>query len=186
MSFRAWSTRLNCCEAVVPRPEFRAILDVLARHEVDFVVIGGVAAVLHGAPVATFDLDIVHARDASNVRRLMSALREMGAYYRERPELRKLPDEEHLAGPGHHLLLTGSGPLDVLGVVATGDAYQELAGHVTTLDLGGGLSVQVLDLDVLIVIKERLDRERDRAALPILRRTLREREDRKGGTTGSG
>lgn len=45
-----------------PRPSFRAALDVLARHRVDFVVVGGVAAVLNGAPISTFDLDIVHAR----------------------------------------------------------------------------------------------------------------------------
>jgi len=161
---------------VAQRPEFRAILEVLAQHKVDFVIVGGVAAALHGAPVATFDLDIVHSREGSNVDRLVSALRELGAYYRERPELRKPPDHEYLKGPGHHLLMTDAGPLDVLGAVATGDTYDQLTAHSTKLDLTGGLSVLVLDLAGIIAIKERLDRERDRAVLPILRRTLRERE----------
>ena len=158
------------------RPEFRAILEVLAQHKVDFVIVGGVAAALHGAPVTTFDLDIVHSREGSNVDRLVSALRELGAYYRERPEWRKPPDQEYLKGPGHHLLMTGAGPLDLLGAVATGDTYDQLAPHSTKLDLTGGVSVLVLDLAGIIAIKERLDRERDRAVLPILRRTLRERQ----------
>jgi len=61
-------------------------------------------------------------------------------------------------GPGHHLLLTEAGPLDLLGAVATGDSYDDLAGHSTSLDLGNGLSVRVLDLGSIIAIKERLGR----------------------------
>jgi len=44
-----------------PKPDFFAILEALAAHKVDFIVVGGVAAVLQGAPIATFDLDVVHA-----------------------------------------------------------------------------------------------------------------------------
>ena len=57
------------------RPSIRAALDVLSAHAVDFIVVGGVAAVLGGAPISTFDVDIVHARDDANVARLVSALR---------------------------------------------------------------------------------------------------------------
>jgi hypothetical protein len=42
-------------------------------HQVNFVVVGGVCAVLHGAPVATFDLDVVHSQDSANIRRLLSS-----------------------------------------------------------------------------------------------------------------
>jgi hypothetical protein len=62
---------------------FRAALEVLARHHVDFIVVGGVAAVLNGAPVSTFDLDIVHARTDANLDRLMHALGELEAHYRD-------------------------------------------------------------------------------------------------------
>ena len=55
------------------------LLGVLARHQVDFIVVGGVAAVIQGAPVNTFDLDVVHARTPDNIERLLGALRELDA-----------------------------------------------------------------------------------------------------------
>ena len=62
----------------------RRILGILAAHHVRFVVVGGVAAVLHGAPLATFDLDIVRDRSADNVKRLLGALDALGARSRGR------------------------------------------------------------------------------------------------------
>jgi hypothetical protein len=91
------------------------ILKVLTQHRVDFIVVGGVSAVLHGAPVTTFDLDVVHARNRENVARMLSALEELEAVYRVQPERQLRPDESNLTGPGHQLLLTKFGPLDVLG-----------------------------------------------------------------------
>jgi hypothetical protein len=85
------------------------ILKVLTRRRVDFIIVGGVSAVLHGAPVTTFDLGVVHARDPENVTRLLSTLEELQAVYRVQPE-RQLR-------PGHQLLLTRFGPLDVLGLI---------------------------------------------------------------------
>jgi len=60
------------------------ILKVLTRHRVDFIIVGGVSAVLHGAPVTTFDLDVVHSRDQKNLARLLAALQELEAVYRAR------------------------------------------------------------------------------------------------------
>jgi hypothetical protein len=48
-------------------PDFLAILRTLSDYKVDFIVVGGVCAVLHGAPLATFDLDVVHCRSADNL-----------------------------------------------------------------------------------------------------------------------
>ena len=56
-------------------PDFLEILGILVEHKADFIVVGGVCAVLHGAPVTTFDLDLVHSRSADNLARLMSALK---------------------------------------------------------------------------------------------------------------
>jgi hypothetical protein len=64
-------------------PKFKEALEVLAGHHVDFVVVGGVAAVLGGAPISTFDLDIVHDRTQTNVVRLLSALTDLDARYRD-------------------------------------------------------------------------------------------------------
>lgn len=52
-----------------PKPDFLEILQGLTAHHVDFIVVGGVCAVLHGAPVATFDLDVVHSRQLENLHR---------------------------------------------------------------------------------------------------------------------
>jgi hypothetical protein len=63
-------------------PRFLDLLRALSEAEVEYIVVGGVAAVLLGAPVTTFDLDVVHRRDAANVERLQKVLAEIDAHYR--------------------------------------------------------------------------------------------------------
>ena len=58
------------------------MLRVLNEHRVAYIVVDGVCAVFHGAPVTTFDLDIVHARDAENIERTLSALNVLDAHSR--------------------------------------------------------------------------------------------------------
>ena len=98
-----------------PIPDFLEILKILAKHKVDFIVVGGVCAVIHGAPVTTFDLDMVHSRSQDNLSRLVSALRELNAYYRGRGDQQLRPELSHLSSPEHQLLMTKFGPLDVFG-----------------------------------------------------------------------
>lgn len=157
-----------------PSADFRAILEVLSSHQVEFIIVGGVSAVLNGAPITTFDLDIVHERQPGNLRRLLEALRALDAYYRFQPQEKVRPDETRLDSPGHQLLMTRHGPLDVLGSVGSDQAYADLIDHSAPVEIGGGSDVRVLDLDTLIAIKEQLNTEKDRAALPILRRTRNE------------
>jgi predicted nucleotidyltransferase len=156
------------------RPSFRAALEVLARHRVDFIIVGGVAAVLNGAPISTFDLDIVHARNDANIDRLMNALTELHAVYRDQTNRQLPPDTALLAGDGHHLFRTRLGPVDVLGKIGAGRAYEELIADSVELPLGD-FSVRILDLAALIRVKEETAREKDLAVLAILRRTLAER-----------
>jgi hypothetical protein len=145
---------------------------------VEFLIVGGVAAVLQGAPINTFDLDVVHSTDPANVSRVLAALEELDAIYRARPDLRLRPNASHLSSAGHQLLITRLGPLDLLGSIGSGRDYQDLLVHTTELKVGPSMSVRVLDLETQIAIKEEVGGEKDRAALPILRRTLEER--RKG------
>ena len=98
-----------------PVPNFLEILRVLTHYQVDFIVVGGVCAVLQGAPITTFDLDIVHSRKPENLDRLITALEALEAYYRVRHDLKLKPTLSHLSSPGHQLLMTRYGPLDVLG-----------------------------------------------------------------------
>jgi len=157
-----------------PAPDFLAILEELTAQSVDFIVIGGIGAALQGAPVTTFDLDLVHSREAENVKRLLLALQALEAIYREQPERRLTPSAVALAGPGHHLLMTRAGPLDLLGAVVGERSYDELIGHAFPIQLAPGKSIPVLDLPTLIRLKEELGREKDLAMLPVLRRTLEE------------
>lgn len=157
------------------RTDFLAILKILTAHRVDFIVVGGVCAVLQGAPVTTFDLDIVHSRDSGNVDRLLGALEALAAHYRLQPERRMQPQASHLLSEGHQLLMTRFGPLDVLGAIGNGHDYPKLLDHSTEMDIGTGPAVRTLQLKTLIEIKEETAGEKDKAVLPVLRRTLEER-----------
>jgi len=156
------------------------ILKVLTRHRVDFIIVGGVSAVLHGAPVTTFDLDVVHARDRENIVRLLSALEELEAVYRARPERQLRPGESHLASPGHQLLLTKFGPLDVSGMIGKSRTWEDLHGRTRTMEIESSVVVRVLDLETLIAVKEELGFPKDVAVLPVLRQALKERSERQG------
>lgn len=153
-------------------PRFKDALEVFARHHVELIVVGGVAAVIGGAPVATFDLDVVHAREAANLGRLRAALDELEAHYRDPAGRLLRPEAQDLAGPGHHLLITRCGPVDLLGAIGRGRSYQDLLPDALAIDLGG-VTVQVLGLAALIRTKEEAGRDKDRAVLALLRQALR-------------
>ena len=156
------------------------LLRVLAEHDVSFLVVGGVCAVIHGAPVSTFDLDIVPERSGENVARLLSALASVDAVHRDLAGRSIPPDASRLSGPGHNLFMTRSGPLVVLGTIGEGRDFSTLASHSRTIALGEGLTARVLDLEALIEVKREAGREKDLSTLPILVRTLEERRRKEG------
>ncbi|MGH9416023.1 MAG: hypothetical protein ACRD01_05290 [Terriglobales bacterium] len=159
--------------------EFSLLLRALTDGEVAFLLVGGLSAVLQGAPVDTFDVDIVHRRDPANVERLLRVLDSLDAIYRAEPERQLLPTAGHLLSPGHQNLLTRLGPLDVLGAIGDNQDYDNLLPSCDPMDLGPGLTVRVLRLDRYIAFKEALGGDKDRAVLPTLRQTLRERQARR-------
>lgn len=154
--------------------DYESILRVLARHGVDFIVIGGVCANMHGAPLLTFDLDIVHDRKPDNLERLAAALKELRAYYWEHLNKRLEPEIRTMALPGHHLLDTDAGRLDLIGTVVGGKGYDELLSHTVLQQLDAELQVRLLDLPTLIEIKEATGRDKDKLAAMILKQTLLE------------
>jgi hypothetical protein len=164
----------------MPTPSFdpQALLQILVRHEVDFIVVGGVCAALHGAPLNTFDLDLVHSRAADNIERLLIALQQLDAFFREHGERRLRPTASHLSSPGHQLLMTSAGPLDLLGTVAGDRGYTDLLPNTTIAAIREDLQVRLLDLPALIAIKEQTGRDKDKADLAVLRRTLEEKGKR--------
>lgn len=160
----------------MPDSDFLAVLRALREGGVEFAVVGGLAAVLNGAPVSTFDLDIVPARDEENVARLVRVLDSIDAIYRMQPERRLKPDAGHLTSSGHHNLITSCGPLDVLGTIGRGLGYEDLLPRTIEMETGGGVRVRVLNLATIIALKEELVGEKDLAVLPILRRTLEQKQ----------
>jgi len=160
----------------MPEGDFQAALLALREGGVEFVLVGGLAAVLQGAPVQTYDVDIVPARDEVNLAKLLRVLDSIDAIYRMQPSRRLKPDASHLRSPGHQNLVTTCGYLDVLGTIGRGSTYEDLLPHTIEMGIGGGLRVRVLDLATIIALKEELAGEKDLAALPLLRRTLAEKQ----------
>jgi hypothetical protein len=159
------------------QPKFRDLLECLCRHRVEYIVVGGVAAVLQGAPIATFDVDIVHSRAPENLDRLMVALADLDARYRDQTGRDLPPQRSLLAGDGHNLLMTRVGPLDALGSIGAGLSYEALLPETVAMQLDAFV-VRLLSLEALIRVKEELARDKDRAMIAILRRTLDEQRRR--------
>jgi hypothetical protein len=153
-----------------------ALLAKLCDAGVEFIIVGGTAAVLQGAPISTNDLDIVHRRTQENVARLLEVLRHLDATMRYDFAHRGLrPTAEMLTGRGQINLSTSLGPLDPLCELDIGQGYDELLAH-TRLVSDEGRQLRVLDLPMLIAVKTRAGRPKDRMALPILIATLQGRE----------
>jgi hypothetical protein len=151
--------------------KFLGLLRVLLCHGVEFFVVGGVAAQLEGAPILTLDLDILFDKAPENLDRLLAALRELKARYRDPAGWRIEPDLPKLETMQMHLLLTELGALDVLGVIGGGLTYQDLLSRTVLYELGEQ-RVRVLELGAVIETKEQANRDKDRAVLPVLRQTL--------------
>ena len=109
--------------------DLEALLRELVAANVEFIVVGGAAAVIHGAPITTQDLDIVPRQDAGGLERLLAALTALDTRFRPvRLDRDLAPTAEHLAGGGQLNLITRHGPLDVLLRLHDARGYDELIG----------------------------------------------------------
>lgn len=157
------------------RLSFIEMLEVLTRHRVDFIVVGGIAAILEGVPISTLDLDIVHPRALANNQRLLAALRELNARYKDPAGRLLLPDSSRLETLKTHLLLTDLGPLDVLTKVGKDLTYSDLLDRTNGHEIES-FQVRALDLRMIIETKEYANRPKDQIALIYLREALKLRE----------
>lgn len=149
-------------------------LRTLAASKSQFILVGGLAAVLNGAPIHTYDIDVVYSRKPENIARLLTVLESLDAVFRVQPERRLRPTASHLSASGHLNLLTRSGPLDLLATIGKNLGYDDLLSHSSEMEIGEKTRILVLDLETLIELKEELAGDKDVAVLPILRRTLKE------------
>lgn len=158
-------------------PVLGELLRVLERHEVRYVVIGAQAAVIHGVPLLTEDLDITPSRDAENLERLAAALHELEPILRTATDPEGVPfpvDAEMLATAETWTLTTRVGDLDLAFLPAGTQGYEDLRRDAMSVELGDALTVQVASLADVIRSKEAAGREKDRMQLPLMRRTLEE------------
>lgn len=145
-------------------------LRTLDRHAVSYVVIGGFAADLLGAPLNTNDLDICYERTASNMERLAAALKDLGASLRVAGVDEDLPfilEGKTLAAGDSFTFDTEAGALDVLGTPSGTNGYADLRARALAVPLGD-FEVLVVDLADLMRMKRASGRIKDRMHLEVL------------------
>jgi predicted nucleotidyltransferase len=158
-------------------PDLGALLEGLIEAGVEFILVGGLAAVVQGAPVTTMDVDIVHKQSPENIARLLTFLKSIDAFHRRLDDTVIGPAERDISGTGHALFTTRLGPLDVLAVIEEGKAYEDLLEHTVEIEFRGH-TVRVLDLKMLVELKRTSTDARDRQRLPVLEETLRQLEEK--------
>jgi hypothetical protein len=154
------------------RPE--EIFRVLAEHGVRFVVVGGFAAIVHGSPYATFDVDVVPAADGENLDRLSDALRELHArvWTNDEPEGLSFDHTgETLARALIWNLVTDHGRLDITFQPSGTRGFDDLRRDAATLTVLGR-PVVVASLADVVRSKEAAGRRKDELVLPVLREIL--------------
>jgi predicted nucleotidyltransferase len=156
--------------------DFGGLLERLAEARVEFIVIGGVAGILHGSARITYDLDIVYSRDRANVERLVRALDGLNPYLRGAPA--GLPfrwNADTLTAGLNFTLTTTSGDIDILGEVAGGGRYQELLPDSSEIRISG-ITFRCVTLLKLIALKRAAGRPKDFDAIAELQVLLEEQD----------
>jgi hypothetical protein len=148
----------------MPEPEFdpKPILEALVRHNVDFVLIGGLAGTALGSAYVTYDVDVAYERSRANLERLAAALTELGATLRGAPRERPfLLDAKTLRAGLNFTFDTRFGSLDIFGEPAGAPRYDELR-EAASPEATWGLTIWVASLDHLIAMKEAAGRDKDK------------------------
>lgn len=163
-----------------PLPDFDpwSLIRRLVDEEVDFVVIGGIAAVVHGSAQLTYDLDVCFSTEPDNLRRLGAALVALDARLRGVAEdVPFVPDDRTLRHVQGLTLDTPLGPFDVLASPSGSPGYALLAERALPTELSEGLRFKVASLEDLIAMKRAAGRPKDLIAveeLEAIQRILRE------------
>jgi hypothetical protein len=158
--------------------DFAGLLRALTSADVEFILIGGVAATVHGSARLTRDVDVVYRRSAENHARLVRALAPHSPYLRGAPP--GLPftwDVDTITRGLNFTLVTALGDLDLLGEAAGGGTFEGLLPHSQPIALYE-LSVRCVDLPALIRLKRAAGRPKDLEVVAELEALYEERNGR--------
>jgi predicted nucleotidyltransferase len=151
-----------------PHFEPQRILGLLTARGVDFVLVGGYAAVLHGSPRVTRDLDIRYATDRENLHAIAKVLDELNARLAGvEDEVPFVADERTLGKVERLTLETDAGRLDLMTAPAGSPGYERLRANAARYEISGFL-VKVAEIEDLIAMKAAVGRPKDLADIAEL------------------
>lgn len=157
-----------------------SILDLIKRlsdHDVQFVLVGGLAAVAFGSPLVTQDVDVAAPLDEDNARRILEAIADLSPQHRLTPGRKPLTETPaELAGFENLYLLTSLGQLDILGHITGIGSFEKVLAESVEIDLGER-TVRALSPAGLIRSKQALGREKDKAVIVHLKAILERMKD---------
>lgn len=157
--------------------DFSSLLRVLADGRVEYVLVGGAAATVHGSARLTLDVDVVYRRAADNLARIVASLAPIDPYLRGAPP--GLPfrwDVDTLQRGLNFTLITSLGPIDLLGEITGGGTYEQLVPD-TVVVTAFGFECRCITLEALIRVKRATGRIKDLEAIAELE-ALREEGER--------
>lgn len=145
-----------------PKLNLPELMSALDRHAVDFVVIGGIAGILHGSAYPTYDFDVLYARDERNLERMAAALKELRVTLRGAPaDLPFQPDARTLAAGCNFTFDTDLGRFDILGEAAGMRDYAAIHADAKS-DEAWGVQIRIASLSDLIRMKRAAGRPKDK------------------------
>lgn len=151
-----------------PSLKLRPLLELLDRHAVDFIVVGGLAGIIHGSSYPTYDLDVLYARDDRNLERMASALSEIHATLRGAPpDLPFQLDARTLQAGSNFTFESDLGHFDILGHADGMRDYETMRDASVGEELWG-VSVRVASVDDLIRMKRAAGRPKDKSMVEEL------------------
>lgn len=155
--------------------DYKKVISILVKGKVEYIIIGGVAGLIHGSARNTFDLDVVYARNEKNIKNLVKVLTPFKPYLRGAPPgLPFVLNEETVRKGLNFTLTTHVGNLDILGEVAGGGNYEDLLPYAEEIEVFG-VKCLCLGLERLIHVKRAAGRPKDFEAIAELEAILEER-----------
>jgi hypothetical protein len=148
--------------------QLNQLLARLLQAEVEFVLVGGLAAAIHGSSLNTRDVEICIRLSLDNLLRLKTAFAGLNPVHRSRPDIPLTVTPDSWERFKNLYLKTDLGIVDCLGEVLGVGGYEEALSHSIVLDLPVG-PCRILDIDTLIKAKEAMGRPHDLVAVQHLK-----------------